>query len=79
MRRFLHIALCVCISVSAAFVTAPAAAAEMTWTMRSAQDFKIKLSFYSQEARRSWPGPGARPSFWRSLTSAWRLMANASS
>ena len=36
----------------------PAAAADMTWTMRSTYDYKVSLAFYSQDANRVWPGNG---------------------
>lgn len=58
MRKRTGMMLVIALGIMTAFVSRPAAAVDMTWTMRSTYDYKISLSFYSQEAKRSWPGPG---------------------
>jgi len=52
MRKFVYVMICVMMAA------APARAADMTWTMSSSYDYKVSLSFYSQDANRVWPGNG---------------------
>jgi hypothetical protein len=45
--------------LASAFVAPPASAEDMTWTIKSDYEYKVSLSFYSQNRDHSWPGPGS--------------------
>jgi hypothetical protein len=58
VRKILCLVLCVTAWLFPALATQPAAAADMTWTVRSDIDYEVGLAFYRSEGGYSWPGGG---------------------
>lgn len=58
MLKFIRTVVTLALIVTALCAIRPAAAADMTWTMRSSYDYKVSLAFYSQDSNRVWPGNG---------------------